>query len=470
MPYSRLTDLPDAVRELPEGGQRIYLAAFNSALAQYRDEGKAHATAWAAVKHKYEKGPDGTWRAKESAGDAIMPGDDGGGEKPYLREVQVHELFPAGSVMPLGDGDYRIEFLAHGHTRDNARYYPKETLERAVSEGVFDGAKMFIGHSDPRDVAGRGHRDLRDWAATLKRGTLQVVEGNIQAVCHAHSPEARAFLDDPVAKSEVGLSHDSMVKVYERRIDGRDVQVVEAITRCNSVDFVPLGNAFGRVIESAPGTEVSDMDITKLTWEELSEARPDLATAAEERAREAAKAETEKAIKEAKEQAVKEALAERDKAQEPPTDNAAPDVDAKITEALKPVQERTDTLANENAALRRELDERNTAEIVGSMVRSDTRLTEASKAHVIDAFAGQAIPAKDIPERVKAACDKQASLEVALLRESGVASRVTGLGAADPTDEGAKERREAYEVGFVRRCREAGMSEDQIKALQEVAK
>jgi len=67
MPYDTLTDLPDAVKKLPKHAQEIYLRAFNSAFEQYDgDEGKSAATAWAAVKTKYEQDKDGNWITKES--------------------------------------------------------------------------------------------------------------------------------------------------------------------------------------------------------------------------------------------------------------------------------------------------------------------------------------------------------------------------------------------------------------------
>jgi len=67
MPYSVLSELPDAVKALPKHAQEIYMAAFNSAFKQYDgDEGKSHGTAWAAVKTKYEKNGQGNWVAKEA--------------------------------------------------------------------------------------------------------------------------------------------------------------------------------------------------------------------------------------------------------------------------------------------------------------------------------------------------------------------------------------------------------------------
>ncbi len=67
MPYDALSDLPDAVKKLPKHAQEIYLSAFNNAFEQYNgDEAKSAATAWAAVKTKYEQDANGNWKAKEA--------------------------------------------------------------------------------------------------------------------------------------------------------------------------------------------------------------------------------------------------------------------------------------------------------------------------------------------------------------------------------------------------------------------
>jgi cation transport regulator len=67
MPYDKLTDLPDRVRDnLPEHAQEIYKEAFNSAEEQYGEESRAHRVAWSAVENKYEKNEQGNWVQKKS--------------------------------------------------------------------------------------------------------------------------------------------------------------------------------------------------------------------------------------------------------------------------------------------------------------------------------------------------------------------------------------------------------------------
>lgn len=67
MPYSKVSELPDSVKEhLPEHAQEIYRSAFNNAYEEYHhDESRAHRVAWAAVKEKYEKDEkSGKWKSK----------------------------------------------------------------------------------------------------------------------------------------------------------------------------------------------------------------------------------------------------------------------------------------------------------------------------------------------------------------------------------------------------------------------
>jgi len=75
MPYDSLSDLPASVRDnLPMHAREVYLAAFNNAWEEYKNaehrkggasrEEVAHKVAWSAVKNKYEKTTDGTWKSQ----------------------------------------------------------------------------------------------------------------------------------------------------------------------------------------------------------------------------------------------------------------------------------------------------------------------------------------------------------------------------------------------------------------------
>ena len=75
MPYDNVNDLPASVRDnLPMHAREVYLAAFNNAWEEYKNaedrkgsasrEEVAHKVAWSAVKIKYEKTTDRSWKSK----------------------------------------------------------------------------------------------------------------------------------------------------------------------------------------------------------------------------------------------------------------------------------------------------------------------------------------------------------------------------------------------------------------------
>lgn len=383
--------------------------------------------------------------------------------KPYETELRVTEFLPAGSVEALGDGDYRVMFLAHGTTKTGVppRYYPKRVLEAAVAAAIFDGAKMYLNHVKPgRDVP---HRDLRDWAATIKPGSVRCVEGNLEAVCHAHLAEARAILDDPVAKLSVGLSHDSNIRVSKGRVDGADVHVVEAISKCHSVDFVPDGNAHGRVLETVAHEENETMDltpeqmdeITKRVAESVAKGLPEIITAHMKANDDAKAAEEEKRQQEAAEAAKpddEKALEQR----------VAEAVAAKTAEAEKRIQEQADQLK----ALQDAQAAAGTLSLVQSIVDARDDLSPAAKRRVIESFSGQVIATDQIGTRVQEACDTERSYNLQVLQEAGVRTRVTGSGTTDTGR--AQEATKAYEDGFAEFARNMGVDAKTLKAMQEL--
>jgi cation transport regulator len=74
MPYQTTKELPEGVRgALPEHAQEIFLAAFNSAAADGRDEESSMKIAWAAVKRAYRKNEQGEWEPTPAVAAGDMP-------------------------------------------------------------------------------------------------------------------------------------------------------------------------------------------------------------------------------------------------------------------------------------------------------------------------------------------------------------------------------------------------------------
>ncbi len=150
-----------------------------------------------------------------------------------------------------GGDELRVVLGCAGRTIDGARWYTREALAAAAAAGLYDGAKMYLNHRDPVAEARRGHRDVREWVSTILPGSVTLAGDELRGRAHVHDPALRALLADDLARSQIGLSMDCTVR-HERRAApaGLPAQIIESIERVHSVDWVPSGNAGGRVAEA----------------------------------------------------------------------------------------------------------------------------------------------------------------------------------------------------------------------------
>lgn len=65
MPYT-MKNLPDWLKNMPKGAQKLGIEVFNDTLAKTKDEDKARMAAWGAIKNKYRKDKKGKWVKKEA--------------------------------------------------------------------------------------------------------------------------------------------------------------------------------------------------------------------------------------------------------------------------------------------------------------------------------------------------------------------------------------------------------------------
>lgn len=71
-------DVPSTLRRSPDKAKQTYVKALQSAEESYEgDESRAHRTAWAAVKHSFEKVGD-HWEPKPRRGPSRCAGGAGG--------------------------------------------------------------------------------------------------------------------------------------------------------------------------------------------------------------------------------------------------------------------------------------------------------------------------------------------------------------------------------------------------------
>ena len=109
-------ELPSTLKRSPAKAQRTFAKAHDAAVEQYGEGERAHRTAYAALKHGFEKVGD-RWQAKEEPG----PSDPRSTKTTAQKRHGVGETF--------GGVDY------YGHSK-------KELYERAKELGVEGRSKM----------------------------------------------------------------------------------------------------------------------------------------------------------------------------------------------------------------------------------------------------------------------------------------------------------------------------------------
>lgn len=185
-------------------------------------------------------------------------------------DARVTEAFGLAGLTEISrpKREWLVEIVSAGFTADARRFYSPEVLEVAAAGGVYDGKKMFWNHERPGPKP--PHRDLRDWVSTVLPGEVRVRDGNLQALVHAHHPDLLLLLQDEMTRGQIGISVDHRVRERAEVMDGRATRVVEEISECFSVDWVPEGNAHGRVLEAHFGApdELRAQSAYEVAWME----------------------------------------------------------------------------------------------------------------------------------------------------------------------------------------------------------
>jgi cation transport regulator len=151
MPYSSVTELPENVKSaLSEHEQELFLAAFNSAFEQYKDEETAFKVAWAAVKRKEE---------------GALPEPVREAERPKIRMLNVS--LSDYTKFQETDGGLLVKdviLLAEGTWTDSSvqtpLYYPAAILQKDA--GNWKERGLWARH------AGKAPRSITDKVGSIK--------------------------------------------------------------------------------------------------------------------------------------------------------------------------------------------------------------------------------------------------------------------------------------------------------------
>jgi hypothetical protein len=85
-------ELPSTLQRSPRKAQRTFAKTYDAAAEQYHDESRAARTAYASLKHSYEKVGD-HWEPKDEKGPSDGgPGDNAGGVDTHASKKHLYEI------------------------------------------------------------------------------------------------------------------------------------------------------------------------------------------------------------------------------------------------------------------------------------------------------------------------------------------------------------------------------------------
>lgn len=126
MPRDKDEDLPGTLQRSPDKAKRTYRKALDSAHEEYNDEERAHRTAYAALKHGFEKVGD-HWEPKDEKG----PSDERAAD-PNARDPNT-DTETAGGVDVRGSSKKELQERARKLDVKGRSKMSKQELGQAIA-------------------------------------------------------------------------------------------------------------------------------------------------------------------------------------------------------------------------------------------------------------------------------------------------------------------------------------------------
>jgi hypothetical protein len=160
-----------------------------------------------------------------------------------------------------------------GNARDGF-YYTKEALQQAVTDGLFDGRKMYANHPRRSDEKDLPERDVRDWVATVKETVWDNRRQQPRARLRVYDKGAYERFKD--APEEIAFSILGGGVARPGKVGNREARIVEALKNIRSIDWVTEAGAGGAIDFAESANEEFEMSLENLTAEQLKDANPAL--------------------------------------------------------------------------------------------------------------------------------------------------------------------------------------------------
>jgi len=257
MPYSMPDNIPDYIKNLPEGAQRIFVDAFNEAIDRGDSEEDARMAGWGAVKNVYEKsGDEWTKKAKNmtmryvSMLGEVSPGDGDSGTK-----LSVVQVFRTGTFRHPLYGKFTI-------TNDTLRTMVanfKENRPKAPTEMVVDYEHMSaVGPPTVSPAAGWVKKlEARDGELLATVEWTDKAAGLIRAKEYRFiSPEWNMNYKDKESGKDIGPCLLSMALTNRPFIEGmQPVMLSDRLEKANAAVLMLSETVLERMLHSDDSME-----------------------------------------------------------------------------------------------------------------------------------------------------------------------------------------------------------------------
>lgn len=186
-------------------------------------------------------------------------------------------------------GIAEITVIMPGFNTSKTRYYPASVLKRDF--GIFEGAKMFADHPTASERRDRPERSVNNWVASLRNVTA-LETGEVRGQPIIIEDRFKSKLSNLRANGLLGQMGTSIFgagRTKKTTVEGHKTELVEALVKAHSVDFVTYAGAGGRVnLYESDETNQDELEENDKMDEELKEMKERLG-ALEKQASETAK-------------------------------------------------------------------------------------------------------------------------------------------------------------------------------------
>lgn len=306
-----------------------------------------------------------------------------------------------------------VRIIRAGKAKGKDRRYTTESIRKAAREGVYDGMRMYVNHSDKPPTK----RGMSELVSAVESTSYDPKTDSVMADVEFF--DEKFFDYAQRARKHIGLSADHRIRVNYVQEGQHRIEQVQEIPFARSVDWVIYPAAGGEIISFAKESEGADqVEWSDVTLEDLKANAPDL-------------------LKAARAEFAKEAAGPDDEPDDDPEEGATKNKGAQESftreDVAKMVQEQVKEIQDAAAADNRKRTE--TGKKVRELV-SKSGLPSRTQSRLINLFADAT---EYVEDDVKAQIE-DAKAEIAEVRPP----RISGMG---PSGAQAKEGEQAQSYG-----------------------